>query len=230
MKIAQMGRTGLQVGCVGFELSPLKNRSYEEAARILQRAVGAGVTFFDIGLPCGEIQRRIGRGLAPVREKVVLAGSFIPSTTQELERDLSAMLRDLKTEYLDILQIHDPDLLPRPGDDSGLFDALIKAKEEGKIRHIGITTGNWEMAVKALEYGWYDTLQYPWSRGSEEEELSLLDFCLEAQVGSISVPPEEASEDLEADCRFLGERQDHVSLWLLDEAMGFEQLIAWGKG
>ncbi|MFQ9800528.1 MAG: hypothetical protein ACLR23_18235 [Clostridia bacterium] len=44
--------------------------------------------------------------------------------------------------------------------------------------------------------------------------MSLLDFCLEAQVGSISVPPEEASEDLEADCRFLDERQDHVSLWL----------------
>lgn len=60
--------------------------------------------------------------------------------------------------------------------------------------------------------------------------MSLLDFCLEAQVGSISVPPEEASEDLEADCRFLDERQDHVSLWLLDESMGFEQVLSWGKG
>ena len=230
MKMVHMGRIGLQVGSVGFELSPLKNRSYEEAARILQRAVDSGVTFFDIGLPCAEVQRRVGRGLGQIREKVVLAGSFIPSTAQELERDLSAMLGDLKTEYLDILQIHDPDFLPRPGDGSGLFDALTKARGEGRIHHIGITTGNWEIAVKALEYGWYDTLQYPWSRGSAEEEVSLLDFCLEAQVGSISVPPEEASEDLEADCRFLDERQDHVSLWLLDESMGFEQVLSWGKG
>ena len=225
MKMVRMGRTGLEVGNIGFELSPLKYRSYEKAAELLQRAVAGGVTFFDIGLPCAETQKRIGRGLDRIRADVVLAGSFIPGTVQELERDLSAMLRDMKTGYLDILQIHDPDFLPRPGDESGLFDALTKAKEEGRIRHIGITTGSWEIAAKALEYGWYDTLQYPWYRGSEEEELDLLDFCLEAQVGSISVPSDEAGEDLEADCRFLDGRRDHVSLWLMDEAMGLDQLL-----
>ena len=62
------------------------------------------------------------------------------ATGRELEQDLEQSLRLLRTDYIDIYQLHNPSFCPRPGgDESGLYDAALKAREQGKIRHIGIT-------------------------------------------------------------------------------------------
>ena len=126
------------------------------------------------------------------------------------------MLRDLKTEYLDLLQIHDPHFVLRPGEESGIYDALLDAQKAGYIRHIGITTGDPVMAMNALEYGWYDTLQYPWHHESSEEELSVLSCCPEAEVGSINVPFEVSIEEAAEEEQFLSAFENHLMLWMLD--------------
>ena len=214
MRQITLGRTGLVCGRMGLELSPLRGVSFAESRRLVEKAAGVGINFFDLGLPDRETQKRIGYAIAGNREKYVLAGSFVPSTKTDLENDLKWMLRDLKTDYIDLLQIHDPDYVLRPQEASGLFDALLDAKKAGYIHHIGITTGNSVMAMNLLEYGWYDTLQYPWSKESEEEELDILSFCPEAEVGSINVPPETADPE---DERFLSQYKDHLMLWMMDE-------------
>lgn len=217
MKKVTLGRTGLVVGQMGLELSPLRKLSFAECKRVMDKAFGYGVNFLDLGLPERETQKRIGHSIAGKRSELILAGSFVPKDKESLRKDLQWMLRDLKTDYLDILQIHDPDFILRPGEESGLYDALLSAKKDGYIRNIGITTGDPIMAMDCLEYGWYDTLQYPWSRASDEAELAVLECCNEAEVGSINVPMEELDLDVEDHIEFLQQFENHMMLWMLRE-------------
>ena len=217
MEQVTLGRTGLISSRIGLELSQLRTLSFAASRAALDEAIGRGINFFDLGLPNRETQKRIGHAIAGRRQDLILAGSFVPSTKQQLEEDLKWMLRDLKTDYIDLLQIHDPDYILRPGEASGLFDVLLDAKKAGYIRHIGLTTGDPVMAMNALEYGWYDTLQYPWNSASEEEELMVLSLCQEAEVGSINVPMEWSEEEAAREDAFLQTFPDHLTLWMLQD-------------
>ena len=217
MEQVRLGRTGLVSSRIGLELSPLRELSFAASREALDEAIGRGINFFDLGLPDRETQKRIGHAIAGRRQDLILAGSFVPSTKQKLEEDIKWMLRDLKTDYLDLLQIHDPDYVLRPGEASGLFDVLLDAKKAGYIRNIGITTGDPVMAMNALEYGWYDTLQYPWHSASEEEELMVLSLCVEAEVGSINVPLEWTAAEADREEAFLRAYPDHLILWMLHD-------------
>lgn len=218
MKKIVLGRTGIEVNPIGLELGPIRKLSFAESRAIMDRAIGAGVEFFDLGLPDRETQKRIGNAISGRRQDLILAGSFIPSDKKKLEEDLKWMLRDLKTEYIDLIQIHDPDYILRPGEESGLFDLLMDAKNNGYVKHIGITTGDPKMAMDCLEYGWYDTIQYPWYRGSEEEEMMVLECCSEAEVGSINVPIDEFTIEQQQDLiRFLRPYKNHLILQPLSD-------------
>jgi Aldo/keto reductases, related to diketogulonate reductase len=61
------------------------------------------------------------------------------ATADKLKEDLETTLTNLKTDYLDLYQLHNPEFCPKPDDGSGLYEAMLEAKEQGKIRHIGIT-------------------------------------------------------------------------------------------
>lgn len=219
MKKIILGRSGLETGCIGAECGSLLSVSFEESRRRLQRALACGLTFFDIGMPEEELQKRIGHGLVGQRSQVLLAGSFVPDTPQKFQKQLEQVLRGLKTDYLDLCQIHDPDYMPRRGDAEGVYDAMLQAREKGYIRNIGITTGSLNVLLHALEFGWYDTVQYPWTSQSSEEELELLRFCADAQMGSISAPPDTLPEDFKKEQAFLQAFDGHLSLWKLDEAL-----------
>jgi predicted aldo/keto reductase-like oxidoreductase len=96
-------------------------------------------------------------------------------------------LRMLQTDYLDLLQVHNPSFVPRPGGEDGIYDCLLKAKEQGKIRHIGITFHSKDYAREAAMSGLYDTLQYPLSYLSSEEELALINLCREQNIGLLAM-------------------------------------------
>lgn len=225
MKQVKLGRSGIVTHNIGFECGPLLQRSFADSRGIMEKAIDAGVQFFDIGMPIEELQKRVGHATVGHRQEIVLAGSFEPCKPEELKKQLVMVLRALKTDYLDLCQIHDPQYLPRTGDGEGFYDALISAKKEGYIRSIGITTGHEEIALHALEYGWYDTLQFPWNSQSSEDELDYISFTHEADMGSISVPPEEypanVAEELEAMAAF----DAHVSLWPLLEGAGMDSVF-----
>ena len=185
MKEVTLGRSGIVTGNVGFECGPLLKRSFADCRGVMERAIDAGVRFFDIGLPVEELQKRVGHSTVGHRNDLILAGSFEPCKPQEFKDQLKMVLRALKTDYLDLCQIHDPDYLPRMGDSEGFFDALTEAKKAGYIRSIGITTGSEDIALHALEFGWYDTLQFPFSYLASEKDIALVNLCEEHDVGFI---------------------------------------------
>lgn len=229
MKQVTLGRSGIVTGNLGFECGPLLERSFAECRAVMERAIEAGIRFLDIGLPVEELQKRVGHATVGHRRDLILAGSFEPCKPEEFKNQLKTVLRGLKTDYLDLCQIHDPDYLPRTGDSEGFYDALTAAKKAGYIRSIGITTGSTDIALHALEYGWYDTLQFPWQKGSSEEELDYLNFTHEADMGSISVPPQAYPQDMQAELAVLMSYDAHVSLWPLQEGAGMDAVLQAAK-
>lgn len=102
-------------------------------------------------------------------------------------KDLETSLALLKTDYLDIYQFHNPSFCPKPDDGSGLYEAALKAKEQGKIRYIGITNHRLSVAKDSIECGLYDTLQFPFCYLSGQPELELLQACAVNSIGFIAM-------------------------------------------
>ena len=96
-------------------------------------------------------------------------------------------VHNLKTDYVDIYQFHNPAVCPKPGDGSGLYEAMLEAKEQGKIRFIGITNHRMSIAEEAIESGLYDTLQFPFNYLSTEREIALAKACAEHEMGFIAM-------------------------------------------
>ena len=88
---------------------------------------------------------------------------------------------------MDIYQFHNPSFCPKPGDGSGLYEAALEAREKGMIRHIGITNHRLSVAKEAIESGLYETLQFPFSYISGEQELELVQLCKEHEMGFIAM-------------------------------------------
>ena len=102
-------------------------------------------------------------------------------------KDLETSLTLLKTDYIDIYQFHNPSFCPKPGDGAGLYEAMLKAKEQGKIRHIGITNHRLAVAHEAIESGLYETLQFPFCYLSTEKDLELVQSCKDHNMGFIAM-------------------------------------------
>lgn len=75
-----------------------------------------------------------------MREKVYIATKTAAKNADEFWEQLGISLHNLRTDYIDIYQFHNPSFCPKPGDGTGLYEAMLEAKAQGKIRHIGITT------------------------------------------------------------------------------------------
>ena len=125
--------------------------------------------------------------LEGIRDKVFIATKTAAGSAEEFWEDLETSLRNLKTDYLDLYQFHNPAFCPKPGDGSGLYEAMLKAKEQGKIRHIGITNHRLAVASEAIDSGLYDTLQFPFCYLAADKDLELVERCKRADMGFIAM-------------------------------------------
>ncbi|MGN1148474.1 MAG: aldo/keto reductase, partial [Lachnospiraceae bacterium] len=88
---------------------------------------------------------------------------------------------------IDIYQFHNPAFCPKPGEENGLYDAMLEAKKKGKIRHIGITNHRLAVAKEAIESGLYETLQFPFSYLASEADLDIVKACQKKNMGFIAM-------------------------------------------
>ena len=181
------GKTGLKVGRTGFGCIPIQRVSYEESTALLQYACERGITLYDTANAYTTSEDRIGTALHHVRDKIVLCTKSGASTPEGVMEHIENSLRKLRTNYIDVLQFHNPSFLPVPEGVDGLYDLAMKAKAQGKIRHIGITAHSKDRARAAVLSGLYDTLQYPLSYLSTDEELALIGLCREHNVGLLAM-------------------------------------------
>lgn len=187
MASIRLGSTGIEVEKNGFGALPIQRVPPEEAAVLLRKAYKGGIRFFDTSRSYSDSEAKLNLGLGALRSSIVIASKTPSKTGEGLKKDLAASLAALKTDYLDIYQFHNPHFCPRPGDGSGLWEAMIEAKEAGKVRHIGISNHRMHVAEEAVDSGLYETLQYPFSYLAAQKEIELVEKCGAAGMGFIAM-------------------------------------------
>ena len=182
-----LGSTGITVNKNGFGALPIQTISHESSVDILRRAYKAGIDFYDTARFYTDSECKLGEALSDVRENIYIATKTAAQNADEFWKDLNTSLNNLKTDYIDIYQFHNPAVCPKPGDGSGLYEAMCEAKAQGKIRHIGITNHRLNVANEAIESGLYETLQFPFNYLATDKEHKLVEDCKKHNMGFIAM-------------------------------------------
>ena len=185
MSQVRLGRTEITSEKNGFGALPIQRVSKAEAVKLLRKAYEGGITFFDTSRVYSDSEEKIGAALSDVRENIIIATKVMSRDVEGFWKDLETSLSVLRTDYINIYQFHMPPFCPKPSDGTGLYEAMLEAKEQGKIRFIGLTNHSLKVAQEAVESELYDTLQFPFSYLSGEKELALMRRCKEKDIGFI---------------------------------------------
>lgn len=183
----RLGSTRITVNKNGFGALPIQRVSMEEAIRLLHRAFDGGIRFYDTARLYTDSEEKLGQAFPDRRSRIFLASKTGAVTAEGFWKDLETTLKNLKTDYLDIYQFHNPAFCPKPGDENGLYDAALEARKKGMILHIGITNHRLNVAQEAIDSGLYETLQFPFCYLSGEPELKLLEGCKKQDMGFLSM-------------------------------------------
>lgn len=187
MRNITLGKTGITVPQNAFGALPIQRVDMDTAVNLLRRAYEGGMRFFDTARAYSDSEEKVGKAFHGMREKVYLATKTMARTPQEFRTQLDTSLRLLQTDYIDLYQFHCVDVCYRPGDGTGMYECMQEAKEQGKIRHIGVTAHKLHIAAECVASGFYETLQYPFSYLSSEKEIALVRQCREKDVGFIAM-------------------------------------------
>ena len=187
MTTVTLGSTGITVNKNGFGALPVQRVSKEEGAALLRKAYEGGITFFDTARAYSDSEEKIGMGLGDVRDHIYIATKTMSTTVEGFWKDLETSLSLLKTDHVDIYQFHNPSFCPKPGDGTGLYEAMTEARAQGKILHIGITNHRLAVAKEAIESGLYETLQFPFCYLADEKDIELVRACREHNMGFIAM-------------------------------------------
>ena len=231
MRTVTLGSTGITVPKNGFGALPIQRIDKEAAAAILREAYDEGVRFFDTARAYSNSEEKIGYALSDVRDEIYIASKTMAKTAEDFWKDLETTLTNLKTDHVDILQFHNPPFCPKPGDESGLYDAALEAKAQGKIRHIGITNHRMAVAREAIESGLYETLQFPFSYLATDEEKELPKLCAEKNMGFIAMKGLSGGllTNAAACYAFMCEFDNVLPIWGVQRMEELEQFLACGK-
>ena len=181
----RLGKTDLEVNKNGFGALPIQRRNEKDSIEILKKAYDNGINFYDTARFYTDSEEKLGKAFEDVRENIYIATKTGMETAEEFWSDLETSLKNLRTDYVDLYQFHNISFVPKAEDD--LYKAMLEAKQEGLIKHIGITTHKITHAHEALDSGLYETLQYPFSYLSGDEELKLIEKCKSLDIGFIAM-------------------------------------------
>ncbi|MDO4616928.1 MAG: aldo/keto reductase [Lachnospiraceae bacterium] len=187
MREITLGTTGITVKQNAFGALPVQRADKDTAVAILRRAYEGGMRFFDTARAYSDSEEKLGAAFAGMREKVYIASKTMAKTPEEFWSQLETTLKNLQTDYLDLYQFHCVPQCFRPGDGTGLYECMLEAKAQGKIRHIGVSAHNIIVAMECVQSGLYETMQFPFSYLSSDKEIALVKACKEANMGYIAM-------------------------------------------
>ena len=190
MEYRILGKTGLRVSRIGFGGIPIQRIDAEGTRALMQALVEKGVNYIDTARGYTVSEEYLGYGLEGIRDKFVLATKSMSRDKESMARDIEISLANLRTDYIDLYQLHNPKLeeLDVIFSENGAIRALRQAKAEGKIGHIGITAHSAAVFEKALEYDEIETVMFPYNIVESQGE-ELIARCREKNVGFICMKP-----------------------------------------
>ncbi len=228
MKVT-LGKTGIQVEKNAFGALPIQRISKKEAVYLVRKACANGMEFIDTARAYSDSEEKLGEALQGIRSRVVLATKTAARNVEDFWKDLHTSLELLKTDYIDIYQFHNPSAHPAPGDGSGLYEAMLEAKQQGKIRHIGITNHRLQAAEDAIASGLYETLQFPFCYLATEKDMQIVDACKEADMGFIAMKALSGGliTDSRAACAFLAQYSHVLPIWGIQREKELDEFLSY---
>jgi uncharacterized protein len=232
MRYIPLGKTGLTISEAGFGGIPIIRLDEDTAVKVLQRAYDSGVTFYDTANAYKDSEKKIGRALADYREEIVIATKSFLRDEKGVSEHLDNSLRMLKTDYVDIYQFHqvaqekDWEAIIGPG---GAMEAVVRGKKEGKIRHIGVTSHNIDMALKLVKTGLFETIQFPFNFIEVAAKNELHVAARERGMGILVMKPFAGGviDNAELAFKFLRQYPDVVPIPGFDSLESVDQVISF---
>lgn len=211
MEYRVLGKTGLKISRLGFGGIPIQRIDAEGTKKVIHYLHDMGVNYIDTARGYTVSEEYLGYALEGIRQDFILATKSMARTKEAMAKDIDISLKNLRTDYIDLYQIHNPtpaDLqqVQAPG---GALEALMEAKAAGKIGHIGITLHPVDLFEEALKLDWVETIMFPYNIVETQAE-EMIRACGEKNIGFIAMKPLAggAIDDATLALRFIAENQN----------------------
>ena len=190
MEYRVLGKTGLKISRMGFGGIPIQRIDKEGARKLMHQLKDAGINYIDTARAYTVSEEYLGYGLEGIRDQFVIATKSMSRTKEGMAKDINVSLKNLRTDYIDIYQIHNPtakdiETVTAPG---GALEALLEAKAAGKIGHIGVTLHSDMLFQKALDMDWVETIMFPYNLVETQGE-KWIQLCAQRNIGFINMKP-----------------------------------------
>ena len=159
-----LGRTGELLSVIGLGGIVVSSETQAHANEVVREAFEGGVNYFDVAPTYGDAEDRLGPALEPFRSNVFLACKTVQRDAAGSQKELEASLKKLRTDYLDLYQLHaittreDIEKIFGPG---GAMETFVSARQQGKVRYLGFSAHSVEAALAAMERFDFDTIMFP---------------------------------------------------------------------
>ena len=211
MEYTTLGSTGLRISRMGFGGIPIQKVDARATRALMERLCALGVNYIDTARVYTVSEQYLGEALEGLRDRFVVATKSMARTREAMARDIDISLHNLRTDYIDLYQVHNPSLdelkaVCAPG---GALEALMQAKAEGKVRHLGVTAHTAAVFEYALSLDWVETIMFPYNIVETQGE-ALIHRCAQQGVGFICMKPLAggALEDAHLALRFIAQNRD----------------------
>ncbi len=190
MEYRVLGKTGLKISRMGFGGIPIQRIDAEGTKVLIRQLMDAGVNYIDTARGYTVSEEYLGYGLEGIRQHFVLATKSMARTKDAMAADIETSLKNLRTDYIDLYQIHNPTVkdLEQVQSPGGALEALQAAKTAGKIGHIGVTLHSDELFKTAVELDWVETIMFPYNI-VETQGQELIGICGKKNIGFIAMKP-----------------------------------------
>ena len=211
MEYRVLGKTGLKVSMMGFGGIPIQRIDIAGTRVLVEAMVDSGINYIDTARGYSVSEEYLGQALEGLRDRFVLATKSMSRNKEAMAKDIDISLRNLRTDYIDLYQVHNPtlDQLAQVIAENGALEALQEAKAAGKIGHIGLTAHSVEVFEKALSLDWVETIMFPYNIVETQGE-NLIKQCAQKNIGFIVMKPLAggAIEDATLAMRFIAKNPD----------------------
>lgn len=215
------GATGMELSAISFGGLPMQRCSMIEAERVLHAALDAGINFIDTARAYTDSEAKIGQ-IAPRRSEFYLASKSMSRTAAGIYQDVLTSLELMKTDCIDLYQIHNlkkMEELEAVLAVDGALSGLKKAKAEGKIKHIGITGHSLEVLVKAVQTAEFESVQVPYNFIEQKAATELFPLARAHKMGIIIMKPLGGGQltEIKLSLRYILQQPDVILIPGMDE-------------